>query len=74
MRQHRFFMYLVVALMFLGISAAPAPHLVVDIETPNSSETEAEADQCLVCHTDKDSLVSSAKAEEHVESEYEGDG
>ncbi len=67
-------MCLILAFIFLGISAAPAPQLVEDIETPHSVATGEEVDQCLACHTDKDALISTAKAEEALESENEGEG
>jgi len=33
-----------------------------------------EIESCLACHTDKDALVSTAKVEEAVASENEGEG
>ncbi|MBC8506027.1 MAG: hypothetical protein ISR58_16430 [Anaerolineales bacterium] len=74
MRKHQFIMYLIVVLVLLGISASTTPIQENTIESPTVAESENEVDQCLACHTDKDSLVSTAKVEEAVESENEGEG
>jgi hypothetical protein len=65
---------LIVAILLFGISAAPALALSGNFEASPAVELEDELDQCLACHTDKDALVSSAKPEEAVESENEGEG
>ncbi len=74
MRRHRFLLCLILALIFFGISAAPAPPLDEPVEAPASVEPGDDIDQCLACHSDKDTLISTAKAEEAVESENEGEG
>lgn len=43
--------------------------------TPTTEPTEEVAiDHCVVCHTDKEQLISTAKAEEPAEAESEGVG
>ena len=41
---------------------------------PELAETGDQTDYCLECHQDKESLISTAKQEEEVESENEGAG
>jgi cytochrome c553 len=64
--------------MFLGACAAqanptptavPTPTLPAAVFTPQSS-----VDYCVSCHTDKDTLVQTAKPEEKAPSESEGVG
>lgn len=43
-------------------------------EPVSAVEEVKETDYCLDCHTDKDSLITTAKEEEVVESESEGAG
>ncbi len=74
MRRHRFLLCLILALILSGISAAPAPPLDEPVESPAAVESGEEIDQCLACHSDKDTLINTAKAEEAVESENEGEG
>lgn len=48
--------------------SAPAPE-------PDTVVSESvEVDHCLECHTDKDQLIATAKAEEEVIAENEGEG
>jgi hypothetical protein len=53
------------------------------IETPDDGDTDLEGqaievaekvNECLVCHTDKDKLIDTAKPEEEVIHESEGEG
>jgi len=74
MNVNRKIIYLIVALILLGVAAVPVPQLRGTASTQSSVSLDDEVDQCLACHTDKDSLVSTAKAEDHVESENEGEG
>jgi len=74
MRMYRIIYCLTVALTLFGVSAAPTPILVEDIETPDLVAAEEEADECLACHTDKDTLIRTAKVEEAVDHENEGEG
>lgn len=75
MNKHRFI--LVLALILLGAGVIQQSSNLV-FAHPLAEEQvvspQDEVDNCLACHTDKDALVSSAKAEEHVESENEGEG
>ena len=84
----RFLFTLVLTLLFMSVSGctgttpvpatpteepveeenAPAPEVVSVIEEP------AEPDHCLECHTDKERLIDTAKPEEVVVSENEGEG
>ena len=73
MKKHRFFGFLMLAVVLLGVmifQVSPKPVFAEGSE----NELPQEVDNCLACHTDKDSLVSTAKAEEALESENEGEG
>ena len=52
----------------------PTPTTVVETAVSQPAETEVLADQCIVCHTDKQMLIDTAKPEEEVISENEGAG
>lgn len=73
MRKHQWLFFLILAVALLGVAAFNMPNPDI-VEAPGSDPTQDEVDQCLVCHTDKDALVSSAKVEEAVASENEGEG
>lgn len=50
-------------------TAVPTPTLPAAVFTPQSS-----VDYCVLCHTDKDALIQTAKPEEKAPSESEGVG
>ena len=74
MNVDRKIIYIIIILTLLGVAAVPAPHHKDTVRAVSSVGLDDEVDQCLACHTDKDSLVSTAKAEEQVEIENEGEG
>jgi hypothetical protein len=73
MRKHRFLGFLIIAVVLLGLTVlqiSPKPVFADASEEAQPQEIES----CLACHTDKDALVSTAKVEEAVASENEGEG
>ncbi len=77
MDKHRFLCFLVLAIILGGIFAyqfSPTPVLADSLPADQPDQRQEEIDNCLTCHIDKDALVSTAKAEEAVESENEGEG
>lgn len=77
MAQHRFLYFLVLAIILGGIvvyQLSPSPALADTLQADQPDQQQEEVDNCLACHTDKDALVSTAKAEDAVESENEGEG
>lgn len=54
-------------------SVAPAPTEAAAVPEPPAAESES-VDECLRCHTDKEMLIATAKPEEVVISENEGEG
>ena len=79
---------LILTLLFMSISgcagATPVPATPTEepVEEEPAPTVEAESvvnepvevDHCLECHTDKDELIATAKAEEEVIVESEGEG
>ena len=55
-------------------STGEEEEVVEEETTPEDAEPVAEDDQCINCHTDKQALIDTAKPEEEVESENEGEG
>lgn len=51
----------------------PAPMEAAAVPEPPATESES-VDECLRCHTDKEMLIATAKPEEVVISENEGEG
>jgi len=73
MRKHQNLGFLLLAFVLLGLvvfQLSPQPVFAGASE----DDQPQDVDSCLACHTDKDSLVSTAKAEEALESENEGEG
>ena len=83
----RFIFTLILTLLFMGLSgcAGATPVPVTPTEEPVEEESvpipelatvsePVEVNNCLECHTDKDQLISTAKAEEVIVSENEGEG
>ena len=50
------------------------PTAVAEASIEEVEPTEEAVDYCLSCHTDKDELIDTAKPEEEVISESEGEG
>ncbi len=87
-RKKHFIFTFLVTLLFMSLSAcsgvrpAPAAPAEEPVDEKDVSATEVvsvtsepvETNYCLECHTDKDRLISTAKAEEKVVSENEGEG
>ncbi len=63
----------VAAFANMGIANALPLEDAIPVEEPSDKAAEG-VDECVVCHSDKERLVSSAKAEEVSESENEGEG
>lgn len=55
-------------------SAEPTDEPPVDEVAADSSSQDIPEDECLNCHTDKQSLIDTAKPEEEVVSESSGEG
>ncbi len=55
-------------------SAEPTDEPSVDESAADSSSEDIPEDECLNCHTDKQSLIDTAKPEEEVVSESSGEG
>lgn len=83
----RFLFTLLLTLLFMSLSgctgATPAPATPTDEPVEEESATveevatvsePVEVNNCLACHTDKDRLIDTAKPEEVVISENEGEG
>ncbi len=83
----RFLFTLLLTLLFMGLSgctgATPAPATPTDAPAEEESaptpelatvSEPVEVNNCLECHTDKDRLIDTAKPEEVVVSENEGEG
>ena len=83
----RFLFTLLLTLLFMSLSgctgATPAPATPTDepieeesapVEEVATVSEPVEVNNCLECHTDKDSLIDTAKPEEVVVSENEGEG
>lgn len=73
MRKHRFLGFLILAAVLLGLTILQISPKPVFAEA-SENDPPQEVESCLACHTDKDSLVSTAKIEEAVASENEGEG
>jgi hypothetical protein len=55
-------------------TAAALPTPTEETAVPTETAVEPEADECLLCHTDKDQLIKTADPVEEVISENEGEG
>ena len=86
-KKFRFLFTLILTLLFMGLSgcAGGTPVPATPTEEPVEEESApapelatasepVEVNYCLDCHTDKDELISTAKTEEVVVSENEGEG
>jgi len=74
-----------VSLFFLSACGAPAspassgetatkPAPLAEVAVTETVATAAGVDECVVCHTDKQTLIETAKPEEIAESESKGVG